>query len=130
MKWLGFGSSGTWWARFCSARPNLKVLLWLRLEPGLVQAQPIFHPFLVPPLNRKESQLRISLIICPLLNSMETCVNQIKIDFGFLKIVQNKQRKAFHGWKGDFRTMLKRARQMPILTIIFCRLTSLNLWPY
>ncbi|KAK9183160.1 hypothetical protein WN944_026309 [Citrus x changshan-huyou] len=82
--------------------------LWL--EPGLVQAQPIFHPFLVPPLNRKESQLRISLIICPLLNSMEICVNQKQNRLWIPKHAAKQAHEPLHGPKGDFWTMIKRTR--------------------
>ncbi|KAK9180155.1 hypothetical protein WN943_029362 [Citrus x changshan-huyou] len=83
----------------------------IRLEPGLVQVQPIFHPLLVPPLNRKESQLRISLIICYLLNSVEICVNQKQNRLWIPKDCAKHAREPIHGPKGDFWTMIKRARQ-------------------
>ena len=83
----------------------------IRLEPGLVQVQPIFHPLLVPPLNRKESQLRISLIICSLLNSMEIYVNQKQNRLWIPKDCAKHAREPIHGPKGDFWTMIKRARQ-------------------
>lgn len=90
----------------------------LRLEPGLVQAQPVLPPCLVPLLNRKEFQLRISLIICSLPNSMEICVNQKQNQVWIPRDCAKQAHEPLHGPKGDFWTMIKRARQTPIPTII------------